>query len=122
MSSPLLPTYSVPLPFANNLNNKDVPQLPMATAQPGQPQVTYVMMQPAMQAAPAAVDIGSQYRNELYARCARGDHVSVTRYGPCGIITSIILFPLGLIALIFDSERRCERCGVPLGGSKIGCR
>jgi hypothetical protein len=36
----------------------------------------------------------------VFARCARGEHDVVKKYGPCGIITGVLLFPLGLIALL----------------------
>jgi hypothetical protein len=37
----------------------------------------------------------------VLARCARGEHDVVKRYGPCGIITAVLLFPIGLIALLY---------------------
>lgn len=36
----------------------------------------------------------------VFARCARGDHEVVKKYGPCGIISSVILFPFGLLFLL----------------------
>ncbi|THG94265.1 hypothetical protein EW026_g7170 [Hermanssonia centrifuga] len=57
--------------------------------------------------------VGSQYQNELLARCARGQHDVETKYGMCGIITAIACFPCGLICLFKDSKKRCARCGEP---------
>ncbi|KAI0789687.1 hypothetical protein C8Q75DRAFT_733495 [Abortiporus biennis] len=77
-------------------------------------------------------NVGSQFQNEygmvradsligsVYARCARGDHDVVKKYGPCGIITAIFCFPIGLIALCIDYEERCARCGVRVGGATVG--
>ncbi|KAH9079504.1 hypothetical protein EDB83DRAFT_1280013 [Lactarius deliciosus] len=50
----------------------------------------------------------------VYARCARGDHDVVTSFGLCGIICAILLFPIGLIFLCIDTEKKCARCGVRL--------
>lgn len=36
----------------------------------------------------------------VYARCARGDHDVVTKYGACGIVSAILLFPFGFICLL----------------------
>jgi hypothetical protein len=36
----------------------------------------------------------------VFAQCARGDHDVSTKYGPCGIITAVLLFPIGLICLL----------------------
>ncbi|KAI0696020.1 hypothetical protein BC835DRAFT_1272470 [Cytidiella melzeri] len=58
--------------------------------------------------------MGSQYQAQLLARCARGEHDVEKKYGPCGIITAVICFPIGLIALFIDVERKCSRCGVRL--------
>ncbi|THH18108.1 hypothetical protein EUX98_g9014 [Antrodiella citrinella] len=98
--------------------------------QPGVPQQTYwngMHMQPGMaqtqsqgitiqhqaQPAPApgmvpmvpmnqgtSANIGSQYQEELMARCARGDHCFETKYGIVGIIMAIALFPIGLSCLL----------------------
>ncbi|KAI0273723.1 hypothetical protein BC834DRAFT_785015, partial [Gloeopeniophorella convolvens] len=57
---------------------------------------------------------GQQYRNQLFARCARGDHEVTTSFGLCGIICAILLFPIGLIFLCIDTEKKCVRCGVRL--------
>ncbi|PPQ80308.1 hypothetical protein CVT25_003657 [Psilocybe cyanescens] len=55
--------------------------------------------------------IGTRYQAELLARCARGNHQPVRKFRPCGIITAIFLFPVGLTCLYMDSEKRCTRCG-----------
>ncbi|KAI0322254.1 hypothetical protein OF83DRAFT_1049773 [Amylostereum chailletii] len=59
--------------------------------------------------------VGTQYRNQLFARCARGDHDITTTFGLCGIICAVLLFPIGLICLCLDTEKKCSRCGVRLG-------
>ncbi|KAJ3490674.1 hypothetical protein NLI96_g1243 [Meripilus lineatus] len=86
-------------------------QTPMATGgYPAQPQV--VPQQTIVQVQP---DLGTQYQQQLFARCARGDHDVTVRYGPCGIIAAIVFFPIGLIFLFLDVERKCARCGANLG-------
>ncbi|KAJ7632707.1 hypothetical protein FB45DRAFT_512507 [Roridomyces roridus] len=62
----------------------------------------------------STAQIGEQYRAELFAKCAAGAHEPRTRFGVCGIITGVLLFPIGLICLFADSERKCDRCGVKL--------
>ncbi|KAI0087892.1 hypothetical protein BDY19DRAFT_953707 [Irpex rosettiformis] len=79
------------------------------TVSPGIQQQPRAMMPMNLEA-----QIGSQYQQELFARCARGDHVVDTKYGPCGIITAVICFPIGLIALFVDREKKCSRCGVKI--------
>ncbi|KAI0789694.1 hypothetical protein C8Q75DRAFT_806854 [Abortiporus biennis] len=59
--------------------------------------------------------MGQQFQQSMYARCARGDHDVVTKYGVCGIAAAVILFPIGLLFLLIDRERRCARCGTFLG-------
>ncbi|TFY72688.1 hypothetical protein EVG20_g354 [Dentipellis fragilis] len=59
--------------------------------------------------------LGEQYRSQLLARCAQGDHDVSTSFGLCGILCAILLFPLGLICLCIDTEKKCSRCGVRLG-------
>ncbi|KAI5833942.1 hypothetical protein K523DRAFT_231657 [Schizophyllum commune Tattone D] len=56
--------------------------------------------------------IGEQFRAELYAQCAQGEHDPTRKHGVCGIITAVLLFPLGIICLFLDTEKRCARCGV----------
>ncbi|KAH9966755.1 hypothetical protein BC827DRAFT_1373992 [Russula dissimulans] len=58
--------------------------------------------------------VGRQYRNQLFAECARGNHDQTTSFGLCGIICAILLFPIGLIFLCIDTEKKCSRCGVRL--------
>ncbi|KAI9509659.1 hypothetical protein F5148DRAFT_725498 [Russula earlei] len=55
--------------------------------------------------------LGRQYRDQLLAQCARGNHVEITSFGLCGIICAILLFPIGLIFLCIDAEKKCSRCG-----------
>ncbi|KII88414.1 hypothetical protein PLICRDRAFT_110976 [Plicaturopsis crispa FD-325 SS-3] len=73
-----------------------------------------VHMAPPAQQALSPGQIGAQYQQELFARCARGDHERKTEYGICGIITAVLCFPCGLICLFSDSEQKCSRCGVRL--------
>ncbi|KIK08282.1 hypothetical protein K443DRAFT_85829 [Laccaria amethystina LaAM-08-1] len=84
-----------------------VPTAPPAQIPPSQPPPAYPTSQPISAAAK-----GEQYHQELLARCAAGQHEYTTRFGPCGIITAIFCFPIGLICLFKDSERRCTRCGI----------
>ena len=98
-------------------------QAPMVTGgYPGQPQV--IPQQTVVQVQP---DLGSQYQQQrkthvskkkkklfsnlapfslVFARCARGDHDVVVRYGPCGIIAAIVFFPIGLIFLLYAGPIR----------------
>ncbi|KAJ3512752.1 hypothetical protein NLJ89_g3341 [Agrocybe chaxingu] len=62
----------------------------------------------------SAATLGQQYRDQLFAQCALGNHEKTTRYGICGIIAAIVLFPFGLICLFTDTEKKCARCGVRL--------
>ncbi|KAF8478594.1 hypothetical protein DFH94DRAFT_750915 [Russula ochroleuca] len=66
------------------------------------------------QSMPPDVWVGQQYRNQLFAQCARGNHDQTTSFGLCGIICAILLFPIGLIFLCIDTEKKCSRCGVRL--------
>ena len=44
---------------------------------------------------------GSNSRlRSVYARCARGDHDIEKKYGPIGLISAILLFPIGLACLL----------------------
>ncbi|KDR74034.1 hypothetical protein GALMADRAFT_227736 [Galerina marginata CBS 339.88] len=61
-----------------------------------------------------AAAIGAQYQSALLARCAQGNHEVTTSFGPVGIITAICLFPIGLICLFMDVQKKCSRCGVTL--------
>ncbi|KXN87331.1 hypothetical protein AN958_08956 [Leucoagaricus sp. SymC.cos] len=67
--------------------------------QPMQPQSTGVMMNMMV---PGATDLDL---------CAQGNHARTRKYGPCGLITAIVLFPIGLLALLVDVEEYCVRCG-----------
>jgi len=58
--------------------------------------------------------VGEEYRLQLLARCAQGNHQPTRHYGVAGIIFAVILFPIGLICLAVDSETNCSRCGVPI--------
>ncbi|KAJ8699888.1 hypothetical protein PTI98_002965 [Pleurotus ostreatus] len=60
------------------------------------------------------VQIGQNYQAVLFARCAQGRHERTTKYGACGIIAAILLFPIGLLCLFLDTEDRCAVCGTVL--------
>ncbi|KAJ6521057.1 hypothetical protein DFH09DRAFT_1331410 [Mycena vulgaris] len=53
----------------------------------------------------SAVQIGENFRGQpfssaaVFAQCAHGIHQSTTKYGVFGIITAVVCFPCGLIAL-----------------------
>ncbi|KAI0769989.1 hypothetical protein C8Q74DRAFT_864692 [Fomes fomentarius] len=55
---------------------------------------------------------GKAYQANLMDQCAAGNHDATKKYGICGILCAIFLFPCGLICLCTDSEKRCVRCGV----------
>ncbi|KAI8986061.1 hypothetical protein BD414DRAFT_461442 [Trametes punicea] len=63
------------------------------------------------QAAGAAMP-GAQYQERLMAMCASGNHDIEKHHGIAGIIGAIICFPIGLLCLLLDVEKRCVRCGV----------
>jgi len=54
---------------------------------------------------------GRRYQEQLLARCANGVHNATYTYGPAGIITAVLLFPVGLLCLLVDREKKCTRCG-----------
>ncbi|KAF4576775.1 Membrane protein BRI3 [Pleurotus pulmonarius] len=60
------------------------------------------------------VQIGQNYQAALFARCAQGRHERTTKYGACGIIAAILLFPIGILCLFLDTEDRCAVCGTVL--------
>lgn len=37
----------------------------------------------------------------VFAMCAQGNHDVTTKYGMAGIITAIVCFPCGLLALLY---------------------
>ncbi|KZV69031.1 hypothetical protein PENSPDRAFT_581602, partial [Peniophora sp. CONT] len=51
------------------------------------------------------------YHTPVLIRCAQGEHEVTTTFGLCGIICAVLIFPLGLICLCLDSEKKCARCG-----------
>ncbi|KAE9391342.1 hypothetical protein BT96DRAFT_925359 [Gymnopus androsaceus JB14] len=58
--------------------------------------------------------MATEYQAQLLNECAKGNHDVETKYGTCGIITAVLLFPIGLICLFTDRKKKCARCGVPL--------
>lgn len=120
-----------------------------ASRAPLNPQMQQAPPAPQPQMTPAQLEaqIGSNYQQQcafspclplchdgklrywtVFAQCARGNHDATRKYGACGIIAAILLFPIGLICLLYvlpplpvhpysllrssDSEERCTRCGV----------
>ncbi|KAI5892060.1 uncharacterized protein SCHCODRAFT_02502932 [Schizophyllum commune H4-8] len=67
---------------------------------------------PQAQQPMSIAQVGEQYQAELFAKCAQGSHVVKKHYGTCGIVWAIVCFPLGLICLCRDREKRCVRCNV----------
>ncbi|KIM41944.1 hypothetical protein M413DRAFT_445144 [Hebeloma cylindrosporum] len=89
---------------------QDSPPVYIQHATPGYRYTPQMAMVPVA-IVPAAV-VGAQYQSEMYSQCARGDHQFTTKYGPCGIITAVCCFPIGLLCLFLDTERQCVRCGL----------
>ncbi|KAF9539248.1 hypothetical protein CPC08DRAFT_594992, partial [Agrocybe pediades] len=61
-----------------------------------------------------AAAAGNQYRAEIFARCARGEHQVGRKYGTFGVIMALACFPIGLICLFTDSQKVCSQCGVTI--------
>ncbi|KAJ6529433.1 hypothetical protein DFH09DRAFT_1185103 [Mycena vulgaris] len=95
-------------------------QQPQGYAQPPpqgyaqQPMAQGYAPQPQLQTQLSAAQIGENFRGQLFAQCAQGIHQPTTKYGVFGIITAVVCFPCGLIALFIDVERKCDRCGIKL--------
>ncbi|KAI0789693.1 hypothetical protein C8Q75DRAFT_147972 [Abortiporus biennis] len=100
----------------NTMHYTTQPQMVMVGGGMPQPQIGDV---PQQQQLNNDVTVGTQFQNQLYAQCAQGNHDTVRKYGQCGIITAVCCFPCGLLAMLFDYEERCARCGVRVGGSTI---
>ncbi|KAI0335799.1 hypothetical protein GY45DRAFT_1316525 [Cubamyces sp. BRFM 1775] len=86
---------------------------------PGQQQYYYGAPPPGAgyppQAAPPVQNVGAQYQEQLLAMCASGNHDVQKKHGIAGIIAAILFFPIGLLCLVADVEKRCVRCGAHLG-------
>jgi len=104
-SVPPPPSYPSAPPLAHQAQSSAHPDAP--------PQAVYNTPMPEHYPA-TYIDMGAQYRNQLWARCASGDHDVTTTFGLCGIICAVLLFPIGLICLCLDSEKKCARCGIRL--------
>ncbi|KAJ3514946.1 hypothetical protein NLJ89_g2065 [Agrocybe chaxingu] len=104
-SAAVAPKTSQPIP----------PQVHQAQNQ-GPPPPMYAAAPPPMGPQPVITNValGSQYQAELFGRCARGYHEPTTKFGPCGIITAIFCFPIGLLCLFADRHKQCARCGAHL--------
>jgi len=88
-------------------HTQDLPQYSQGPLQVNKPEgVQFQDQSPAV--------IAQNYRDQLFAQCAQGNHERKTEYGVCGIITAIFLFPCGLICLFMDKKETCLRCGVSL--------
>ncbi|TFK76282.1 hypothetical protein BDN72DRAFT_830832 [Pluteus cervinus] len=44
--------------------------------------------------------------------CEYGYHQPRVEFGLCGILAAIFCFPIGLLCLCLDTDRRCVRCGM----------
>lgn len=103
------PPTQAPTPQASSGTSRP-PAQPASTRgasglQQQQPQATRGMSE---------AELGRQYQQQLYARCARGDHEVETKHGAMGIICAVFLFPIGLLCLFMDVKRKCTRCGIEL--------
>ncbi|KAH9851830.1 hypothetical protein C2E23DRAFT_226091 [Lenzites betulinus] len=88
------------------------PMYPQYTAggSPWYPPPQVVVQQP-----PAVLSAGAQYQQQLFAMCAAGNHDIQKKHGIAGIIGAIVFFPIGLLCLMADTEKRCVRCGARVG-------
>ncbi|TFY62474.1 hypothetical protein EVJ58_g3852 [Rhodofomes roseus] len=99
--------------------SKDTASPPQYEAVAG-PQAQAPALAPAPSAQPVQVpqpvnteaQIGFNYQLELMAKCARGEHQITKKYGVIGIICSVALFPVGMLALLCDNTKKCDRCGL----------
>ncbi|KAH9478460.1 hypothetical protein JR316_0008915 [Psilocybe cubensis] len=110
---PVYPAMPQASPYPQTGGQYPMQQMPAPSGYPLPQQpggTTPGPVDPAMAAAIA----GQQYRDQLFALCAAGQHERVTSYGICGIITAVVCFPCGLICLFSDTEEKCARCGVSL--------
>ncbi|VDC00649.1 unnamed protein product [Peniophora sp. CBMAI 1063] len=98
----------VPLPDAEQAPPPpSYPQEP--SPPPAQPSHSYA---PDPRQYPAYdMGMGPPFNSQLLIRCAQGEHEVTTTFGLCGIICAVLIFPLGLICLCLDSEKKCSRCG-----------
>ncbi|KAJ7070450.1 hypothetical protein B0H15DRAFT_966299 [Mycena belliarum] len=115
------PAYT-PAPAPPAVYQAQEPQKPYEYApQPPQPPQGYKEPLPQGYAAQPQMmnpaQAGEMYRAQLFAQCAQGIHQPSTKYGMCGIITAVLCFPCGLIALFIDTEQKCDRCGIKLDQS-----
>ncbi|KAI0826900.1 hypothetical protein BC628DRAFT_1338725 [Trametes gibbosa] len=55
---------------------------------------------------------GAQYQQQLFAMCAAGNHDIQSKHGIAGIIGAIVFFPIGLLCLMADTEKRMKTCSV----------
>jgi hypothetical protein len=84
------------------------PQMALADQQQYHPAMATPQAYPAMAAPQGFYPMVPQ--QFVVDRCANG-HSLRTDYGACGIITAILLFPIGLFALLIDRRSVCTRCG-----------
>ncbi|EPT05142.1 hypothetical protein FOMPIDRAFT_1139162 [Fomitopsis schrenkii] len=56
--------------------------------------------------------IGYDYQLQLMAKCARGEHQVSRKYGVVGIIFGVALFPVGMLVMLCDRKKKCDRCGL----------
>ncbi|CCM04645.1 uncharacterized protein FIBRA_06829 [Fibroporia radiculosa] len=93
----LPPTNYSPAEAPTTLKPDFPAQTPPAQPVQSQPQPA---PQPQVDPAEREAALGRQYQEQLFARCARGDHEVTTKHGPIGIISAILLFPIGLLCLL----------------------
>ncbi|KAF9269600.1 hypothetical protein L218DRAFT_278631 [Marasmius fiardii PR-910] len=104
--------YPQPPPPQQLNSQQSVPQQQPYPPQPYPPQPYPPQQQPGAYNVQQQIAMGEAYRANLYAQCAQGIHTPKTNYGVAGIILAVLCFPIGLICLFMDVERKCERCGI----------
>ncbi|KAK7692010.1 hypothetical protein QCA50_005415 [Cerrena zonata] len=94
--------------FPEHTNREPPPIRPLEI--PAEPQHYPPTTSPLSQT--GKTEIRNQFQAQLFARCARGDHEIIKKYGKGGIICAVICFPVGWICLLLDVQKKCSRCGV----------
>lgn len=106
-----IPTPKVPSPGnAVASSEKAYPPQPYPPT-PGMAPQPMPGLLPLTEAQLAEMQLGSMFQNQLFARCARGDHDIVRKHGALGIICAVILFPIGFTCFFLDVQKKCARCG-----------
>ncbi|KAJ3512749.1 hypothetical protein NLJ89_g3339 [Agrocybe chaxingu] len=94
------PPQEMPVPTPAPSQAPPVPQAQAPTPPIPQPQDRPITITPPVQAQPTSTPgsmdpasvaaLGRQYRDQLFAQCAIGNHERTTTYGVCGIVTAIV--------------------------------